>query len=270
MESRPAPCAALWRVGCAAYTVSRPRLSRALLRGVGGSLSSFSKYIASSSSGVAGLEVRRVAGYCRPSLVVRVALATVADASGRMFSTNVLDTPHNSAIARLDRLANSLIANSTHRRLSALVRLCSKLRRTLHGFQTGAKLPQAGEAARVGSHLALVEIAHKPQAQDWRRLAVVIGHKQHNPALRIGVGFRVVATVRPALRRDGGINAVAAFQLPIYRKPIPRPDDGGRDVWIPRKGEPSPVGISEQVGAGGGAGGGGGVGLVRGHGLILS
>jgi len=37
-ESRPAPCAALWRVGCAAYAVTRPRAFRALLRGGEGSV----------------------------------------------------------------------------------------------------------------------------------------------------------------------------------------------------------------------------------------
>jgi len=40
-ESRPAPCAALWRVGCAAYAMSRPRAFGALLRGVGGSVNKF-------------------------------------------------------------------------------------------------------------------------------------------------------------------------------------------------------------------------------------
>ena len=75
---------------------------------------------ASSSSGEVGRRLLRLAGCCLPSESVRVGF--VPTSSGLMLSTKWFDTPHNSAIARLDRLANSLTANSTHRRLSALLR----------------------------------------------------------------------------------------------------------------------------------------------------
>ena len=76
---------------------------------------------ASSSSGVVGLRVARVAGYCLPSAPVRE-VGTVPTSTGRIESTKWLDTPHSSAIARLESPPNSLTAISTHRRLSAFVR----------------------------------------------------------------------------------------------------------------------------------------------------
>ena len=84
----------------------------------GASSSSLSSPSSSSGSGTANVTlVRRVAGYSRPSAVVRVALADSASC-GRARSTSSCDTPHNSAIILLDNFENSRNAISTARRLS--------------------------------------------------------------------------------------------------------------------------------------------------------
>ncbi len=65
---------------------------------------------------------------------------------------------------------------------------------------------------------------------------------------------KVSPNVRPCRQERIGLDL--ADKPPFRHDAVALADDGGRDVWIPRKGEPSPVGISEQVGAGGGFGGG--------------
>ncbi len=71
-----------------------------------------------SASGASGamLDGLRVAGYCRPSDVVRVALAESANGGLRASTISWL-TPHISAIALLDIFPNSFNAISTHLRL---------------------------------------------------------------------------------------------------------------------------------------------------------
>ena len=80
--------------------------------------------LASSLSGAVGLDARRVAGYCLPSVPVRYSPSAVVTIEGfevgtvptwRMPSTKWFDTPHISAIARLESQSNSLTAISTQR-----------------------------------------------------------------------------------------------------------------------------------------------------------
>ena len=79
---------------------------------------------ASSFSGVVGLDALRVAGYCLPSVPVRYSPSAVVTIEGfevltvctcRIWLTNGSDTPHSSAMERLDSFGNSLTAISTHR-----------------------------------------------------------------------------------------------------------------------------------------------------------
>ena len=78
---------------------------------------------ASSSSGVEGMDARRVAGYCLPSEPVTVrAGCELFTSFGETRLTHSLEHPTSSAICPCVRFGNSLTAISTHRRLSALLR----------------------------------------------------------------------------------------------------------------------------------------------------